>query len=112
MRKSLISALLMGVAALRMSDADAAAVSPEAAALVDAPATATATIEVPAVHVSLFERVVALLKKDEQAIVDNIHAGVSALEAMFKSDEPEQTIEQAATVADPADPADSENKLG
>lgn len=90
MRKSLISLLLMGASALRMSDADAAAPADAQPVAPDA-STATATITVPAAHVSLFERVVALLKKDEQTIVDNIHAGVSALEAMFKSKDGDAT---------------------
>jgi hypothetical protein len=77
-------------ARFNMSDADAAAQDPS----VDA--DDQATITVPAAHVGLFERVVALLKKDEQTIVDNIHAGVSALEAMFKSKDDEDKAPPAA----------------
>ena len=49
---------------------------------VDTPATVS--IEVPAQHVSLLNRAVALLAKGEQTIVDNLHAGVTMLEDWFE----------------------------
>lgn len=83
MKISLLTAILM--ARFNMSDADAAAPADSAPAVAIAP---DVSIDVPAAHASLFERIVALLKKDEQTIVDNVHAGVSALEAMFKDTPP------------------------
>jgi hypothetical protein len=53
----------------------------------DAPAAAPATVpvDVPAEHEDLLQRAVALLKKGEQFVVDNIEAGLSALEALFET---------------------------
>lgn len=45
---------------------------------------ATVSIEVPAQHVALLNRAVALLAKGEQTIVDNLHAGVTMLEDWFE----------------------------
>lgn len=46
---------------------------------------APVTIEVPAAHASLFERIKALVERDEQWIVDNIHAGIAHFESIIKS---------------------------
>lgn len=43
---------------------------------------APVTIEVPAAHASLFQRIKALIERDEQWIVDNIHAGIAHFEKM------------------------------
>jgi hypothetical protein len=65
----------------------------------DAPAAAPATVpvDVPAEHEDLLQRAVALLKKGEQFVVDNIEAGLSALEALFETEKA------------PADPAPLED---
>lgn len=47
---------------------------------------APVTIEVPAAHASLFQRIKALIERDEQWIIDNVHAAVTTLENMFKGD--------------------------
>lgn len=48
----------------------------------DVALAAPVTIEVPAAHASLFERIKALIERDEQWIVDNIHAGIAHFEKM------------------------------
>lgn len=58
---------------------EAAAVAVSQAATSDA-APATVTVEVPAQHVSLIKRAVALLEKGEAWITDNVHAGIQTLE--------------------------------
>jgi len=79
----LIPALMVGIA--YMSDVSGAV--EQAPASVEVPATPVAVdlTDVKTEHVSLLERFVALLKRDEQWIVDNIEAGVAALEGMFES---------------------------
>ena len=39
-------------------------------------------IQVPTEHASIIERAVALLKRGEQWIIDNIHAGVTTIEGL------------------------------
>lgn len=43
---------------------------------------ATVAVDVPAEHVSLIKRAVALLERGEQWITDNIHAGISHFEGI------------------------------
>lgn len=47
---------------------------------------ATVTVEVPAEHADLLQRAVELLKSGEQWVKDNIEAGVTTLEGLYKSD--------------------------
>jgi hypothetical protein len=65
---------------------DAAAVAESAQSTSDE-APATVSIEVPAQHQSLLERAAALLSRSESWIADNIEAGISHFEAMFKKDD-------------------------
>lgn len=66
------------------SQADTAAAVAEGAQAASDEAPATVSVEVPAQHLSLIERAVALLKREEQFVIDNIEAGISHFEAMFK----------------------------
>jgi hypothetical protein len=61
----------------------------------DAPATAaTVTVEVPAAHETLVQRVLALLEKDATWLKDNIEAGLTHFEGLFKSDDAvDETVE-------------------
>lgn len=98
-KKFRFATAVMGMALaarFNMSDADAAASAPDAMTAPDA----DVSIDVPAAHASLFERIVALLKKDEQTIVDNVHAGVSALEAMFGITPPVDDAQKLDAAAD------------
>lgn len=74
--------------------ADAAQDVKEAGASDEQPASVA--VDVPAEHVGLLTRLVAVLKRDEQWIVDNIHAGVVQLENIFKeSDEAQKDQAQS-----------------
>jgi ABC-type nitrate/sulfonate/bicarbonate transport system substrate-binding protein len=62
------------------------------------PASATATVEVPAEHEGLVQRVVALLERGEAWIKDNVEAGVTHFENMF-GDKTEEAPKQDDTPA-------------
>lgn len=62
----------------------------------DVALAAPVTIEVPAVHASLFQRIKALIERDEQWIIDNVHAGVTTLENMFGGIEDEAEVAKDA----------------
>jgi len=85
MKSIRLTMIAMGVMGLAMSDVSGAT-DPAPATTVVTPATPVAVdlTDVKTEHVSLLERFVALLKRDEQWIVDNIEAGVTALEGMFE----------------------------
>lgn len=93
---SLFTAAVMAglsVSLLRMSDptdtGSAAPASTEPEAPAAAPDLTTVTIaDVPAAHADLLERVGALLKKDLGWLKDNIEAGISHFEGLFKDDTP------------------------
>lgn len=88
MKKSLLSMLLISNA--YMSDpADSAGAEPVAAAEGVSPveAAATVTLDVPAEHASLLQRALALLERGESYIKDNIEAGITHFEALFKDDD-------------------------
>jgi hypothetical protein len=76
-----------------VEDAPAAQAAPVAPLPVEAAqdasdeAPATVSIDVPAQHQSLLERATALLSKDIGWVKDNIEAGLTHLENMFKDDE-------------------------
>lgn len=87
-RSLLISALMAAAFPFRMAeDAPAADVETPAQAAPEVEPPATVTVEVPAEHVNLLQRAVELLKSGEQWIKDNIEAGVTTLEGLFKSDD-------------------------
>lgn len=46
-------------------------------------APASVAVDVPAQHVSLIQRAVALLEKGEQFVIDNVEAGITTLESFF-----------------------------
>lgn len=82
---SLVAASLMGVTSYRMAeDAPAAPQTPAEGAL--QPAPATVTVEVPAAHETLVQRVLALLEKDATWLKDNIEAGLTHFEGLFGDD--------------------------
>lgn len=66
-------------------------------------AATTATVEVPAAHESLVQRLVALLKKEEQTVVDNVEAGLTMLENLFKSDDSAPTTDETTNETPAAD---------
>jgi hypothetical protein len=81
---SLTTAILMGaMAPYRMAE-DA----PSSAPAAPEPAAVGTLVEVPVEHVTLVKRVLALLEKDATWLKDNIEAGVTHFEGMFKEDEP------------------------
>lgn len=85
MKRSLILTALLGITAMHMSDpADSASAAPLEP---DPQPAAPVTVTVPAEHADLLQRAVALLEKGEQWVKDNIEAGVTTLENMFKSDD-------------------------
>jgi hypothetical protein len=45
---------------------------------------APVAVEVPAKHETLFRRIAALIHRDEQWLIDNIDAGITHFESMFK----------------------------
>lgn len=93
MKKSLIAALMFAALPRYMSE-DAPAGT--AATEVDAPNDAevppltpvntdvTMNLTLPAEHADLLERVASLLARGESWLKDNIEAGISHFEAMFK----------------------------
>lgn len=65
-----------------MSDVQASAAQAPVDAQPDVALAAPVTIEVPAAHTSLFQRIKALIERDEQWIIDNIHAGITHFESI------------------------------
>lgn len=79
-----------------MSDVQASAAQAPVDAQPDVALAAPVTIEVPAAHASLFQRIKALIERDEQWIIDNVHAGVTTLENMFNGIEDEAEVAKDA----------------
>lgn len=67
----------------------------------------TVAVTVPAEHLSLVTRLLAVLEKDATWVKDNVEAGITHLENMFKSEAAASTGAQAAVQTDA--PAVSQN---
>jgi len=81
-----IAAALLAIRPMGMTE-DAPAAEPtqdaQAEPTQDTGDSASFSVDIPAEHSDLFERIVSLVKSGEQWVLDNIHAGVTTLENLL-----------------------------
>lgn len=104
MKRSILAMLMLSAHAFRMSDDAPAATTATDGQTANAD-TQTVTVTVPAEHADLLQRAIALLEKGEQYVKDNIEAGVTMLEGLFKSSDTPATPAADAPTTDTAPPA-------